>query len=388
MEITDIQVYPLGYLREYPSAFYRSFALVKVQTDAGIIGWGEASDCFGHANPFVILQIIEEEFKRHLLGEDPLMIERHMKFLHGWLYRSMGLEGAVVQALSGVEIALWDIRGKVREEPIHQMLGSYRDQIAIYGAGTIAFDQPPDWHVGFFEHLLERGCNTIKLRSGRSLRWDLELVKGVREIVGDEIDIIVDGKFNYTLPSAIKLAQRFEDLDVLYFEEPMPEYNLEAMATLVASTSTPIAYGEHTYTVRGFRNLIAHNAVNVIQPDATLTGGLIEAHKASILADAWGLPVSPHCGGLTAVGIAANVHLSAASPTFTVLEYDATPGQPLREELVMDGKFSPDRIVEGCLSVPEGPGLGIEINEQIIEQYAYQQRGKTKDLPGYGRPHL
>jgi L-alanine-DL-glutamate epimerase-like enolase superfamily enzyme len=100
------------------------------------------------------------------------------------------------------------------------------------------------------------------------------------------------------------------------------------------------------------------------------------------------LPVSPHCGGLTAVGIAANVHLSAASPTFTVLEYDATPGQPLREELLRDDIFSPDRIEDGSLVVPEGPGLGIEINEQIIEQYAYQQRGKTKDLPGYGRPHL
>jgi D-galactarolactone cycloisomerase len=300
----------------------------------------------------------------------------------------MGLEGAVVQALSGVEIALWDIRGKVLEQPIHRILGSYRDKTAIYGAGTIAFEQPADWHVGFFEPLLERGCKTIKLRSGKSLQWDLNLVTGVREIVGEQIDIIVDGKFNYTLPSAIKLARRFEEFDVLYFEEPMPEYNLEAIATLVASTSTPIAYGEHTYTARGFRSLLTHKAADVFQPDATLTGGLIEAHKASILADAWGLPVSPHCGGLTAVGIAANIHLSAASPSFTVLEYDATPGQPLRDELLKESIFSRDRIEDGCLQVPEGPGLGIDINEQILEQYTYRQRGKAKDLPGYGRPHL
>lgn len=95
-----------------------------------------------------------------------------------------------------------------------------------------------------------------------------------------------------------------------------------------------------------------------------------------------------NCGGLTAVGVAANVHLSAAAPTFTVLEYDATPGQPLREELLKDGLFSPDRINGGCLAVPEGPGLGIEVDEAVLEKYPYRQRGLTKDLPGYGTPHL
>jgi L-alanine-DL-glutamate epimerase-like enolase superfamily enzyme len=388
MQITRIDAFPLGYVREYPSAFVRSFALVKVQTDAGFVGWGEASDCFGHSDPLVIRQIIEEELQRHLVGEDPLLIEQHMRRLHQWLYRTMGLSGAVVQALSGVEIALWDIRGKARGEPIHRMLGSYRDRVAVYGAGTIAFGQPPEWHVRFFDHLLERGCKTIKLRIGNSLRWDVELVKGVRQIVGDDIDIIVDGKFNYTLPSAIKLARRLEEYDVLYLEEPMPQYDLEALAELRASTHLPIAYGEHAYTVHEFRDLITRRAANVLQPDATLVGGLAEARKVSVLAEAWGMPISPHCGGLTAVGVAANVHLSAAAPTFTVLEYDATPGQPLREELLKDGLFSPGRIVDGCLTAPEGPGLGIEVDESVLEKYPYRQRGQTKDLPGYGTPHL
>lgn len=388
MQITSLEVFPLGYIREYPSIFARSFALVKVQTDAGLVGWGEASDCFGHSNPLVIRAIVEEELRRHLIGADPQLIEQHMRRLHQWLYRTMGLSGAVVQALSGVEIALWDIRGKAKGEPIHRMLGSHRERVAVYGAGTIAFERPPDWHVKFFDSLLERGCRTIKLRIGNSLRRDVELVKGVRQIVGEDIDIIVDGKFNYTLPSAIRLARRLEEYDVLYLEEPMPQYDLEALAELKASTGLPIAYGEHAYTLHEFRDLITRRAANVLQPDATLVGGLAEARKVCTLAEAWGMSISPHCGGLTAVGIAANLHLSAVAPTFTVLEYDATPGQPLREELLKDGLFSPDRIVDGCLVVPEGPGLGIEVDESVLEKYPYRLRTHTKDLPGYGTPHL
>lgn len=140
--------------------------------------------------------------------------------------------------------------------------------------------------------------------------------------------------------------------------------------------------------VHEFRDLITRQAVGVLQPDATLSGGLTETRKISALAETFGLSVSPHCGGLTAVGIAANVHLSAASVPFTVLEYDATPGQPLREELLKDAIFSPDRLVDGSLTVPDKPGLGIEVDESVIEKYPYIKRGITKDLPGYGTPHL
>jgi len=389
MKITDIQVFPLGYIREKPTPFTRSFALVKVDTDAGVSGWGEASDMFGHWNPLVIKQIVDEELKRHLIGKDPLLLERHVRHIQQWVYPTLGLSGPIIQALSGVEIALWDIRGKVKGEPIHQMLGSYRDEIAIYAAGTIAFDQPANWHAEFFDQLLEQGCTTVKLRIGAGLHWDVNLVKEVRQIVGPDIDIIVDGKYNYTLASAIKLAHQLEEFDVLYLEEPIPQYNLDAVAMLATRTRLPLAYGEDTYTIHGFRDLITHKAASVLQPDATLTGGLREAQKVAALAETWGLPVSPHCGGLTAVGIAANVHFSATAPTFTVLEYDAASQQPLRDELLVDSLFSPDRVNNGCLTVPEGPGLGIEVNEAILEKYPYQQRGQIPDIPpSYATPHL
>src|SRR5919109_1844408 len=135
MKIRDIQVFPLGYVREHPTPFTRSFAVLKVTTDAGLLGWGEASDCFGHSNPLVVKQVVEEEFKRHLLGKDPLLLEQHVQALRQWVYPTLGLQGAVLQALSAVEIALWDIRGQALGQPVSHLLGHYRDSVAIYAAG-------------------------------------------------------------------------------------------------------------------------------------------------------------------------------------------------------------------------------------------------------------
>lgn len=389
MQITAIQVYPLSYIREYPTPFTRSFALVEVMTDAGVSGWGEASDCFGHSDPLVIQQVIQEELVRHFVGRDPLAPEQVVQSFRQWVYQTMGWAGAVLQALSAVEIALWDIRGKIKNEPIHRLLGSYRDRVAVYAAGTIAFDQPPEWHVRFFQPLLERGVTAAKLRMGKSLKWDVDLIKGVRKILGADVNLIADGKYNYTLPTAQRLVRQLQDYDLMYLEEPLPEYDLNAMAMLAASTDIPLAYGEHTYTVHGFREHIEHRTARVFQPDATIVGGLSEARKVATLAEAWSIPLSPHCGGLTAVGMAANIHLSAAAPTFTVLEYDASPFQPLRDELLKDALFSSERIEAGCLQVPNAPGLGIEVNKAVLEKYRYRPRDSKIDTPpSYGTPHL
>jgi L-alanine-DL-glutamate epimerase-like enolase superfamily enzyme len=235
---------------------------------------------------------------------------------------------------------------------------------------------------------LERGCTTVKLRLGRSLRWDTALVRDVRALLGDEIAIITDAKYNYSLPTAIRLAAELEACDVLYLEEPLPEYHLEAIAQLAAQTTLPLAYGEHTYTIHGFRDLI-DNDVAVFQPDATLVGGLHEACKVAALAEAWGRSVSPHCGGLSAIGLAANVHLSASTPSFTVLEYDATPVQPMRDAIVRGQPFAPEHLVGGCLPVPQAPGLGVEVDEAVLADYPYRQRSQKLDTPpSYATPHL
>jgi L-alanine-DL-glutamate epimerase-like enolase superfamily enzyme len=387
MKILNIEVIPLSYVREHPSPFTRSFALVKVETDDGLVGFGESSDCYGHTNPLVIKQIIDEEFSRHLIGENPLEIQKITQKIKRFVFRTSGFQGTVVQALSGVEIALWDILGKVKNEPISKLLGEYRDKIKLYAAGTIVFDQTPEWHLDFYKEHFERGFTTLKLRIGNNFKWDGEFVQSIRNLFGDDIDIIVDGKYNYTFASAVKMAKKLSKCDVLYFEEPIPPYNIDDLSNLTASSKVPIAYGEQTYTIHGFRDLISRRAADVIQPDATIAGGLLECQKIGALAEAWNIPVSPHSGGLTAIGIAANLHHCASISNFTVLEYDSVPYQPLRDELLKTPIVSLDRVRDGCLEVPKGPGLGIEVDESVFAKYPYKPRGPI-NVPTYGFPHI
>jgi len=387
MKIKNIEVIPLSYIRELPFPFTRSFAIIKVEIDNGIIGFGESSDCYGHTTPLVIKQIVDEELSRHLIGENPLEIPRIVQKIKNIIFRTSGFSSLVIQALSGIEIALWDILGKVKNEPIYKLLGEYRDRIKLYAAGTIVFDKTPEWHLEFYKKHFELEFNTIKLRIGNNFKWDLEFVQSIRKLFGDDIDIIVDGKYNYTFASAVKMANKLSKCDILYFEEPIPPYNIDNLSNLTALSKVPIAYGEQTYTIHGFRDLISRRAADVIQPDATIAGGLLECQKIGTMAEAWNIPVSPHSGGLTAIGIAANLHHCASIANFTVLEYDSVSYQPLRDELLKTPIVSLDRVKDGCLEVPKGPGLGIDVDESVFAKYPYKPRGPI-NVPNYGFPHI
>jgi L-alanine-DL-glutamate epimerase-like enolase superfamily enzyme len=360
---------------------------VKVETDDGFMGFGESSDCYGHTNPLVIKQIVDEELSRQVIEENPLEIPRIVQKIKNIIFRTSGFSSLVIQALSGIEIALWDIVGKVKNEPIYKLLGEYRDRIKLYAAGTIVFDKTPEWHLEFYKRHFELGFNTIKLRIGVNFKWDLEFVQSIRKLFGDDVDIIVDGKYNYTFTSAVKITKKFSECDLLYFEEPIPAYNIDDLSNLVTSSPIPIAYGEQVNTIHGFNELISRRAADVIQPDATIAGGLLECQKIGALAEAWNVPVSPHSGGLTAIGMAANLHHCASISNFTVLEYDSVPYQPLRDELLKTPIVSLDRVKEGCLEVPKGPGLGIDVDESVFAKYPYQKRGPV-NFPTYGFPHI
>ncbi len=388
MKIINVEVIPLSQRREPSSKHISSKALFKIETNEGIIGWGEASDCGGHSNPMVIKQIVDEELKRHFVGEDPLEIPKLMFNVQRFVYRTMGLQGAIVQALSGVEIALWDIVGKVKNESISKLFGRYRDKIEIYAAGTIGFDKPLEWHIKFFEKLLEKGVKTVKVRIGNNFKWDLDFVKGVRELLCYDINLIVDACFNYTANSAIKMAKKLSEYDILYFEEPIPQYDINGISKLVSLSHIPIAYGEHTNTIHGFKEFIERKAADVLTPDVTIAGGLLECQKIAAMAEAWNLPISTHSGVLSAVGITANLHFSASIPNFTIIEFNAAADQPLRDELLKEPILALDKIENGCLTVPNKPGLGIEIDERTFEKYRYVYRDSFKPLPGYASPHI
>ena len=388
MRIADVRVQPLGY-KDPLHDIYRSFALVRIETNSGLTGLGEASDCFGHKNPLVIAAIVEEELRRHLLGEDPLQVRRLTHKLRGLVGRGLGYDGPVIQAISGLELALWDIAGKAREEPVYRLFGGpLRDRIPLYASGSVDFGQPPQWYVDYYQPYLDRGIRALKLRIGNSLEADLELVAGVREIVGSEVAILVDAAANYTAETAIRLARALAKYDVYLLEEPLPEKDRVAMARLVAVSPVPIAYGEHTYGVHGFRDLILSKSASIFEPDATVCGGLVECLNIGALAEAWGIPLIPHCGMLTAVGTAANLHLAALLPGLVMLEYDANPFKPQLDEFPTDAFMSLDRVENGCLRLPEGPGWGVQLDERAVARYPYSPRADYVWMPQYGTPHL
>lgn len=370
MKITEVKGICLGYEKPDPP-MPRSFALVKVATDAGHVGYGEASTSYGHLYPFLVKEIVEEILGRVLVGRDPLDIKARKEDMYRYLSPWIGWEGISSQVIGAVEIALWDILGKERKESISHIMGCGNRAIPLYATGTLYFGDDRTYHGKYFDRALERGFIGVKTRIGKSVKADLDQICSVREHIGSDVKLMVDAYWSYSTQSAIELARGMEGLDIYFFEEPMPQAWLEGYARLCAISSIPIAVGERIYSLSGFAQVIRSRAADVLQPDPTVCGGISECMEVAALGKSSDRVVIPHIGGLTAVGIAANLHLASiiGSP---MLEYDLGVLQPLRDEMLSDPVLSIDRIMNGCLAVPEGPGLGIEINESVFEKYVYK----------------
>ncbi len=365
MKITDIQTFPLAFQVDGRRA---TFLLVEVATDAGITGIGEASDCYGHQMPLAAQRVIEGHLKPLLVGADPGNVE--------WLWTRMrdgviatGIEGLVTQAISGVEIALWDVVGKALHQPVCRLLGGFKDRIPVYASTNIGLRGTPipDQARAALDYVAA-GYTAIKVRLSGQPRQDEALVRLVRDAVGDDVDLMVDAYQRYTPAAAIKLGRRLERYELRFLEEPVPSYQLEGLARVTAAVEVPIAAGEHVYTRYGFRELLLKHAVDVVQPDCTVTGGLLEAKKICTLADAWGLECMPHSWA-SAVGLVAGWHLIASTPACRMGEMGVQPVHPLRDALLTDPTLV--QITDGHATVPTEPGLGIEIDREILTTYAY-----------------
>ncbi len=389
MRIVGVEVIPLSYPTDDVPPRRRFCAVFKITTDEGVVGWGEAGDSFGHSSPVTLKALMKEKVQWALLDQNPLQMEELLSRVRRDMYRYTGFRGLITQAISAVEIALWDIRGKTLGKSISELLGKHRDRLEIYASGKPAFDVPAEWHVEFNQPFLERGVKTVKLRIGDTFDSDARFVREAREVFSDDIRLFVDGKYNYTTDSAIRMAHILSDVGIEFFEEPLPDYNLDEIARLAAASPVPIAYGEQCFTVHDFRELISHRAAHILQPDAAICGGISEALKVADLGETFGHPVLPHCAGMTAIGLAAGIHFAAAMPNFTIFEYDSSPVQPLRDELLPDAQFSADRVVDGCISVPEGPGLGVDIKEEVFDEYPYVlEESIARSFPVYATPHI
>jgi len=353
----------------------RSTTLVQVETDEGVSGIGSAS-----GNGELIEVIVARVLKPLLIGMDPTEIDEiwDKAYFRGG-HKEFGTRGIGVVALSGVDIALWDILGKVRGVPVYQLLGGKcRDKVPVYA--TALYPEEPEKVAARARAFADQGFHGVKIKVGFDLEQDIRIVRAVREELGKDFTVMTDANQGYSVDVGLKAAAAFAECGAFWLEEPLFVEDIEGHATLREKTKVPIAVGENLHTYYAFENFIVRGAVDFIQPDVARAGGITEIKRITALAAKHNVPVSFHTWG-DGVALAASVHLSAALKDCIVMELDYTYN-PLREELLNE----PFKVQKGLLTPPDKPGLGIELNPQALERFAFvgaedlAVRQKTLDL--------
>jgi len=380
MKITQVRAHVLRSKLEQPFSFSqgwvssRGATLVEVQTDDGITGWGEAL-CQGLQPPEIAAAAIEHALKHLVVGEDPLQPEVLWHRMYHYT-RDYGQKGAVVGAISGIDIALWDICGKARNTPVAKLLGgAFRTRVEAYATGfyrikgkgeAARLAQEAEGHVA-------RGFRAMKIKLGFGIDDDLEVMREIKRVAGKQ-EVMIDVNHAYSVADAIRLGRELEDMGwrLRWYEEPVVQEDLDGYAEVRRALATPIAGGENEYTLFGFKQLLEKRGIDIAQPDICIAGGFTGCRHIVALAHAHGVQVNPHVWA-SAVGQAASLQLIASIPVANhalfpkdiLLEFD-TSSHPFRNELT----DMPLRQKEGWVEIPQKPGLGIDVNRKILEKYA------------------
>jgi L-alanine-DL-glutamate epimerase-like enolase superfamily enzyme len=390
MKITDVTTIKLTYAMDRPMAdaiHYmpaRPTLLVLVHTDGGLTGLGESAAYGGSLESMEA--VILGELRNAVVGEDPFMVERLWSKM-ATRSQQRGRRGVLMMAISGIDIALWDIIGQATKTPLYRLLGGYRDTLDVYAsAGFYAGDKSVDELANEVGGYVERGFRTVKIKVGRNpevmlnplhdmnawdyatagLQEDAERVRAAQRAAGKRARVAIDANNAWTPSTALRFMDLIGDRDIAWLEEPVATEDLAGSAEVAHMLRTPVAGYETETGLPGFRELISRRAVDIVQPDVIWTGGITETRKVAALAHAYHLPVIPHVFS-SAVASIANMHLIASLPNGGLLEFDQNPN-PLRsdlleEPLTVDGN--------GRLRLPDGPGLGVRLNESALQKYAY-----------------
>ncbi|MBV0923861.1 mandelate racemase/muconate lactonizing enzyme family protein [Halomicroarcula limicola] len=363
--------------------------LIKVETDAGVTGIGESYR--GGGVPELV-----EYTKRFLLGENPLDVERLSRYIFQEMSGHGGTTGKVVTAASGIEVALWDAAGKILGLPVYQLLGSkYRDEVRLYCdchageayavedgatayAGAEAYS--PEAYAAEAARVTDMGFTALKFDldlpadndpdpyNGRltnaAIEEKREIVEAVRDEIGYDVDLAFDCHWDYSVESAKRLAHELEEYKLMWLEDLVPPENMDAQKEVTKNTRTPVATGENRFRVFELSELVYDHGVDVITPDPTTVGGLAETMRVADRAEENYMPMSPH-NVCSPVGTMACVHLGAATPNFDLLEYHALEVDWWDDMLARDEPL----IQDGYIEVPEEPGLGIELDEDVVEEH-------------------
>lgn len=374
MKIKNVQAYPLEYPEPHYKGMIRYITLARVEAEDGTVGWGECISQFAESS-LATKTIIEQGYAPLLVGQNALDVENlwHKMLQRTWWY---GPEGIAAFGVSAVDVALWDLKGKLLELPVANLLGG-RLHDRVVAMASIIFDMEDfDWTLDEFRWMMDNGYNVVKagwgmrpeVVFGMDRRQDIEIVRRVRETIGDEPELIVDtpGVWNiWDVPTAIQRFRDLEPYNLRWIEQPLLPSDLEGHARLRAAVATAVGTGEDEWNVESYRRLIQSGGVDVIQMDPGRCHGITGCRHVIKMIEAENLQWSAHTWS-SAINTAASVHLLANSTHGSAMDFKPHES-PMQHELVSD----PWVQEGGYLDVREKPGLGIDIREDIVEKYLY-----------------
>lgn len=372
---------PIPEERQHTTDFGRiaSFdsTLVRVETESGLVGWGEAKAAVGSAGTnHALVTCIEKEMAPLLIGQDARDISRlwdvmyngsraHFAIARGHVFPVLGRRGLTISAISGIDMALWDILGKSLGVPVWRLLGGRRhERMPAYASGGWA---PADRIAEELKSFVDRGdFKAVKMRVGSgdgTLDHSIRRVRAAREGLPDDVDIMCDAHGTWTVPEAKRFCREVASCNIGWLEEPVTADDKRGQAEIRATTDIPIASGESEFTRFDFRDLIELRAVDILQPDLSIAAGITEAMRIEALASAHQLRFAPHLWG-GALTFASGLHVAAVASTGFLLEYSLGANPMLHELAVEDFP-----VVEGHVEIPDRPGLGVTIDEEFVERY-------------------
>ena len=369
MKIADVK----GFLVHPPPSkrgwsISKHLLFVKVGTDEGIEGWGEAFTLKDRERN--IHQNITN-LSRYLVGSNPFRIK---DFTHWACNRFSEGRGALELfcAVSGIEQALWDIVGKRLNTPVYNLLGGpCRDKIRVYANGWTSGAKTSEEMARRAVEVVNLGFDAIKFypfQNNGPERAIVENVRSVREAVGPDITILIDVWRGADPPKAIRVARMLEELDIFWYEEPVPSENLDALAEVRRSINVPVVTGECLYTKFDFREVLEKRAADILNPDVASCGGILELKEISAMAEPYYVSVSPHNYNSTTVALAATIQASAVIPNFLMTEYFVS-----FTDIGNTISLNPPKVEKGYIRLPTTPGLGLDMNEAALEDYPFQE---------------
>lgn len=343
-------------------AVKRDAILVKVTTECGIVGWGESHH--GRA-PGAIAQLINTTLRQLVLGMEAYDVVGVWNRIYTRQLMSHGMGQATSLAMSGLDQALWDIRGKAVGWPLYKLLGGRSKAVPAYAGGISLGFQPPAELVEEARMLVEQGYRAVKLRFGDSTARDIERLTAIRQAFGRELSIMVDANTAYSLADVRAVMPAMEDLGVLWLEEPFAPHDWRNYRMAAETGRVPLAAGENHFTRFEFNRVIEEGAVQIVQPDLSKAGGITEVMRIAAMASAEKLQIHPHTLA-SGLNMASSIHLLCAIDNGGYFEADAARENLFRDELTSRADLLDQ---DGCVHPPQGPGLGIEVDEDFLKAH-------------------